>query len=56
MNGLMLHCGGQLKSREEVFAVPVPQATASYVPLSYERTSGLRFNHLTEFIENFTAS
>lgn len=36
MNGLMLHCGGQLKSREEVFAVPLPQATASYVPLSYE--------------------
>lgn len=32
----MLHCGGQLKSREEVFAVPPPQATASYVPLSYE--------------------
>lgn len=36
MNGLMLHCGGQLKSREEVFAVPVPQATPTYVPLSYE--------------------
>jgi hypothetical protein len=32
----MLHCGGQLKSREEVFAVALPQATASYVPLSYE--------------------
>ena len=36
MKGLMLHCGGQLKSREEVFAVPVPPATASYVPLPYE--------------------
>lgn len=36
MNGLMLHCGGQIKSREEVFSVPLPQATASYVPLSYE--------------------
>jgi hypothetical protein len=36
MNGLLLHCGGQLKSREEVFAVPTPLATASYVPLSYE--------------------
>ena len=36
MNGLILHCGGQLKSREEVFAVPQPQQTASYVPLSYE--------------------
>ena len=36
MNGLMLHCGGQLKSREDVFAVPLPQATPSYVPLSYE--------------------
>jgi hypothetical protein len=36
MNGLMLHCGGQLKSREEVFAVPTPPATATYVPLPYE--------------------
>ncbi len=36
MKGLMLHCGGQLKSREEVFTVPAPLATASYVPLSYE--------------------
>lgn len=36
MNGLMLHCGGQLKTREEVFAVPTPQATSTYVPLSYE--------------------
>jgi len=36
MNGLMLHCGGRLKSREEVFAVPVPPATRSYVPLPYE--------------------
>ena len=24
MNGLMLHCGGQVKTRDEVFAVPVP--------------------------------
>jgi hypothetical protein len=36
MNGLMLHCGGQLKSREEVFAVPAPTATATYAPLPYE--------------------
>jgi hypothetical protein len=36
MNGLLLHCGGQLKSREDVFAIPVPQPTASYFPLSYE--------------------
>jgi hypothetical protein len=36
MNGLMLHCGGQLKTREEVFAVPAPPATATYTPLSYE--------------------
>ena len=33
---LMLHCGGQLKTREEVFAVPVPAATATYAPLAYE--------------------
>jgi hypothetical protein len=36
MNGLMLHCGGQLKTREEVFAVPTPPATSTYVPLPYE--------------------
>jgi hypothetical protein len=36
MNGLMLHCGGQLKSRQEVFAVPAPPATATYTPLPYE--------------------
>jgi hypothetical protein len=36
MNGLILHCGGQPKTREEVFAVAVPPATDSYVPLSFE--------------------
>ena len=36
MKGLMLHCGGQLAPREEVFAVPVPAATATYAPLAYE--------------------
>lgn len=36
MNGLMLHCGGQVKTREEVFAVPVPEATGTYVPLPFE--------------------
>lgn len=36
MNGLMLHCGGQLKTREEVCAVPVPRATTTYAPLPYE--------------------
>src|SRR6266849_8964188 len=36
MNGLMLHCGGQLKTRQEVFAVPAPPATATYAPLPYE--------------------
>lgn len=36
MTGLMLHCGAMLASREEVLTVPVPPATDSYVPLSYE--------------------
>jgi hypothetical protein len=36
MKGLMLHCGGQLKTREEVFAVPSPVATKTYAPLPYE--------------------
>jgi hypothetical protein len=36
MNGLMLHCGGQLKTRNEVFTVPAPPATATYAPLPYE--------------------
>ena len=36
MKGLILHCGGALKTREEVFAVEPPAATDSYVPLPYE--------------------
>ena len=36
MNGLMLHCGGHRKTREEVFAVPIPEATGTYVPLSHQ--------------------
>src|SRR5205807_5539735 len=36
MKGLMLHCGGQLKTREEVFAIPAPAATVTYAPLPYE--------------------
>ena len=36
MNGLMLHGGSQLVPRREVFAVPLPDATNSYVPLPYE--------------------
>jgi hypothetical protein len=36
MSGLMLHCGGQLKTREEVCAVPTPLPTPTYVPLPYE--------------------
>jgi hypothetical protein len=36
MQGLLLHCGGQVKTREEVFGVPVPPATGSYVPLPHE--------------------
>ena len=32
----MLHCGGQLTSRVDVFAVPTPVATRTYVPLPYE--------------------
>ena len=36
MNGLMLHCGGQLATRDQVFAVQPPSPTNSYFPLSYE--------------------
>lgn len=36
MKGLILHCGGQLKSRDEVFSVQLPETTASYVPLPNE--------------------
>ena len=36
MKGLILHCGGQLKSRDEVFSVPLPETTASYMPLPNE--------------------
>ena len=47
MNGLMLHCGGQLKTKEEVFAVAVPAATATYVPLPYESFLGRIQKQLT---------
>ena len=36
MKGLMLHCGGQLAPREQVFAVAPPVPTRTYVPLAYE--------------------
>lgn len=36
MHGLILHCGSQVRTREEVFAVPPPPATKTYVPLPYE--------------------
>lgn len=36
MKGLVLHCGGLLASREEAFAVALPQETDSYRPLPYE--------------------
>lgn len=36
MKGLMLHSGAQLKTRDEVFAVPLPKATDSYVPLPHQ--------------------
>jgi hypothetical protein len=36
MKGLMLHCGGQLATRDEVFSVPAPTATETYAPLPYE--------------------
>lgn len=36
MNQLLLHCGGRLASREEVFSAPLPQATSSYAPLPHE--------------------
>jgi hypothetical protein len=36
MNKLMLHCGGTIRTREEVFAVPTPSETSTYVPLPYE--------------------
>ncbi|MBU6402345.1 MAG: DUF932 domain-containing protein, partial [Verrucomicrobia bacterium] len=32
----MLHCGGNVRSRADVFAVPTPRPTDSYVPLPYE--------------------
>ncbi|MGV3772113.1 MAG: DUF932 domain-containing protein [Verrucomicrobiales bacterium] len=36
MKGLMLHCGGQLATRDEVFAVSPPPSTESYFPLPYQ--------------------
>src|SRR5579871_4209474 len=36
MRSLILHCGGQLKSREQVFEVPIPTATATFTPVPHE--------------------
>ncbi len=35
MNGIMLHCGSETVTRAMVEAVPVPDATRSYRPVSY---------------------
>jgi hypothetical protein len=47
MNALILHCGGQLKSRQEVFAFPVPPATGQFTPLPHE----LLITHVEERLE-----
>jgi len=36
MRALALHCGGEVKSREEVFGFPVPPATGSYTPIPHK--------------------
>ena len=35
MNGIILHCGSEQVTREQVAAVPVPQSTRSYKPVPY---------------------
>lgn len=43
MKGFITHCGAAEVTREEAFAVPVPEYTATHRPVSYEE--------LTRFIE-----
>ena len=35
MNGLVLHCGAKSATREQVFAVPTPASTESWVPVPH---------------------
>jgi len=36
MEGLMLHCGGQPATRQEIQAVPLPRETKTYTPVAHE--------------------
>jgi hypothetical protein len=47
MNALILHCGGQLKSRQEVFAFPIPPARSQFTPLPHE----LLITHIEQRLE-----
>lgn len=44
MNGLLLHCGSEKVTREDVFAVPVPKHTDSYKPVPYRDAIELLHN------------
>ncbi len=35
MDGLMLHCGGQPATRQEIGAVPLPRETSTYMPAAH---------------------
>lgn len=38
--GMLLHCGAETVSREQLFAVPTPRATATWFPLSHRTILG----------------
>lgn len=38
MEGMMMHCGSEMVTREKVNAVPVPKHTKSWCPVSYEES------------------
>ena len=35
MRGMMLHCGGQVASMEDIRSIAVPEATGSWYPMGY---------------------
>ena len=38
--GMLLHCGAQIVSREQLFAVPTPRGTQTWYPLGHRKILG----------------
>ncbi len=47
MNGLMLHCGGVPATRDQVCAIPTPDPTDTYTPISYAALLNYALDRIT---------